>query len=359
MLKTVIVGAGLAGLTVAKHLKARGLETQGLERETRPGGRLETGHHRLYTAEARDLLTDTFPGLEWLTIEEEPAQLRKGEWGPVSEELDPPERFYMGKPYFHPKASFSELVAKLAGEVGSQFALRSLVVRVDLDRRVLVCLSGNEVPFDRLIWTSSLASLGKAISQTPQGLSKKKTPVYETGGITWDMRVTEPLFTQTNTLVFPFRYKDLKVRALGTRAPFAPDHPETYHWMIFLEDALLENHEELAKIVRAFKRELTKQFPVVEKGILQERIAFHTSLSGEAPVPVTSLEVFPGVACVGPDIQTEEVSPGAERHPRRNLDVVLRNCLDFMDLVLPKWTEVSAPGEKRTAAEAVPAPLES
>ncbi len=308
------------------------------------GGRLDFGHHRLYTNEARDLLNETFPGLEWLHVSEDASQIRKGEWAALTEELSAPEQFYAAKNFFHPQATYSELVARLAAEAGDLFQLRTAVTKVDLENKVVKCLNGAEIPYSHLIWTSSLASLSKATGQTPRGITKKKIAVVETGGISWDIKVAKPLFTQGNTLVFPFRYKDLKVRALGVRATWAPDHAETYHWMIFLDEAQLENHEELAKIVRAFKRELTKQFPVLEEALVGERLAFHPSLSGETPVPVTSLEVFDEVVCLGPDVQTEEVSPDPERHTRRNLDIVLRNTLDFFDLILPRWLETPRPG---------------
>jgi hypothetical protein len=351
MSETLIIGAGLVGLTVAKQLRNRSFSVKGLEGEGKIGGRLEFGHHRLYTNEAVDLLSDAFPGLQWRQVSEDASQIRKGEWVALTEELSPPEQFYVGKSFFHPQATYSELVGRLAGEVGEIFQLRSAVTQVDLERRVVTCLNGSEIPYSNLIWTSSLASLSKITSQTPRGISKKKIAAVETGGISWDIKVAKPLFSQANTLVFPFRYKDLKVRALGMRATWAPEHPETYHWMIFLEDAQLENHEELAKIVRAFKRELTKQFPILEEPLLGERLAFHPSLSGETPVPVASLEVYENVVCLGPDVQTEEVSPDPERHTRRNLDVVLRNTLDFFDLILPRWLETprpSAPAEPET-----------
>jgi hypothetical protein len=355
MSETLIIGAGIVGLTVAKQLSVRGIPANGVEAQSKLGGRLEFGHQRIYTGEAKDLLTDVLPGLEWTTISEDASQIKKGEWAPLTEELSAPEQFYTGKTFFHPQATYSELVARLAAEVGSTFQLRTEVTKIDLDRKVAHCLNGSEIAFSHLVWTSSLASLSKITGQTPRGISKKKIKPIETGGITWDIKVSNPLFTQANTLVFPFRYKDLKVRALGMRATWAPEHPETYHWIVFLEDAQLENREELAKIVRAFKRELTKQFPLLEGAIISERLAFHPSLSGETPVPVASLEVFDGVVCLGPDVQTEEVSPESDRHSRRNLDVVLRNTLDFVDLILPKWLETprpSAPAEPESTVSA-------
>lgn len=337
MSEILIIGGGIAGLALGKRLTDLNVPWRGFERENKIGGRLETGHHRVYTSDGRDFLSDLWPTIEWLTVDEAPKQIRKGEWEDAPQDLRAPEQFYLGHPYFYPKSSYSVLLAHLEKQVGAKFELRSRITHIDLQKRTATGLNGVEHVFERMVWTSSLASLAKITGQTPKGLAKKKPAALETGGVTWDIRVSEPLFSESGTVVFPFRYKDLKVRAIGVRAPWNEGEGHIYHWMIFLEDALLDDHEELAKIVRAFKRELTKQFPALEGHLIQEKLAFHPSLSGEVPVSAASLEVFEGVACVGPDIFTEEVKQDGDTSARRNLDTVARNCMDFLDLVLPQW----------------------
>lgn len=340
MLETTIIGAGVAGLALGNRLRKQGITFNGIEKEAKFGGRVEFGHQRLYTKEAQDFLIETLPDLEWTETTEEAVQVnKKGEFGALSEDFESAERFYLNQPFLQPTTSYSSIVTRLQQDVGDAFRLRSTVTHVELENRQITLLNGAQEPFKKLIWTGSFASLLKVTGETPKGLPKKGASPIETGGITWDIEVNAPLFPNRNTVVFPFRYKDLKLRALGIKGIVEAGSTEKYHWSLFLEDSLLENREELAKIVRAFKRELGKQFPELEKSLVKERLAFHPSLSGELPVSMPSLEVFEGVVCVGPDIQTEEVARKENRRDIRNLDRVLGNCLDFVDLVLPRWLE--------------------
>jgi len=98
-----IVGAGIAGLALAKQLKARGIAFWGVEKENRVGGRLGFGHHRLYTTEGRDFLSDLLPALEWLQIDEAAIQIKKGEIEALTAPLEGPEDYYLKNPYSIPK----------------------------------------------------------------------------------------------------------------------------------------------------------------------------------------------------------------------------------------------------------------
>ncbi|MBY0372248.1 hypothetical protein K2X33_16325 [bacterium] len=339
MSKVVIVGAGVAGLGLAKQLSSSLVEISGLEKDLRGGGRFEIGHQRVYTAEARDFMTDLLPDTAWSLVEEPPFALRKGEFGPLGDmEFSAPESFYLATPFWQPAATYHSIVEKLWSQVGESFRLRTQVASVDLANKSLLLVSGEKVAYDKLLWTSTLASLGKATGETPKGIAKKKPPVIETGGITLDLDTSASLFAQANTVVIPFRYKDHKLKGLGMQAPWSGTAgAHSYRFLVFLEDALLEDREELAKVVRAFKRELTRTFPDLEKAESRERIVFHPSLSGEIPVSVRSLEIYPDVVCVGSDLYTEEVSPDKQEFALRNLDLTLRNCLDFLDITAPQW----------------------
>jgi hypothetical protein len=55
-----------------------------------------------------------------------------------------------------------------------------------------------------------------------------------------------------------------------------------------------------------------------------------------------SLEVFEGVVCVGPDIQAGDSLSNKNDRPLRNLDRELKNSLDFLELILPKWLQKPA-----------------
>lgn len=342
MLNIQIIGGGLAGLAAQSELHRRGINTPGSEQEASLGGKQRFGAHRVYTGAAKALLSSVLPEVEWALIEESPQQLRKGELEPLSDEevsgLSIGEQALLGRPFFQPSVSFSGLVSQLAHRSGSAFSLRSSVTSLDMEKRELSFASGESKRFELLIWTGSLASLMRAIGQVPVPETKKAALADDLGSVTWDLVTASPVIQTLNSLVFVFRYKDIKLRAIGTPGKALDPKEHLCHWTVFLEDSLLEDHEELAKVCRAFKRELTKNFPSLSGGVIRETFAFHQKW-GPPPVrSIRSLEIFEGVACLGSDCRSEALSPGNDT-TLSALDRELLNCQEFLDHLLPAWLE--------------------
>jgi hypothetical protein len=349
-----IIGGGIGGLALADELSRKGLFVDGREREARLGGRVGLGHQRI-TSEAAVVALDTLQvgaGLkagEW--IQESPTQIKKGEFSELGEgdleNFSSEEKRDLGNTHFAMTHTFDQIVGELAERVGKRFKLRSGVESIDLQKRVLTNTSGEEFPFSKLVWTSSLKSLMKAMGTVAAAPQKKaKAHSYtESGGLTWDLACKAKIFEFRNSVVFPFRYKDLKLRAFGIAGSADPSKSEhTFHWRLFLEDELLENHEELAKIARAFKRELSKQFPSLETDLLRERLAFHSDFGAPEPQAVPSLEVAEGIVCVGRDIELASKTTDSAV-PALGINRVLVNMQDFLETILPQWESELKTGE--------------
>ena len=145
------------------------------------------------------------------------------------------------------------------------------------------------------------------------------------------MRFRETFTEKINTLVLPFRFKDNVYRALGNRDDFGGQEVQ-YTWTIFLDEALLENREEVAKCVRAFKREFGKQFPGSRGRSHPGEDCFSPSISGGSSVGANSLELFPGVFYLGSQVRLKDSAGDLQ-----NLDLLIDNCRHLA--VLPSLSD--------------------
>ncbi len=184
---------------------------------------------------------------------------------------------------------------------------------------------GKELEFEKIVWCSSLDGLLKGWKGDKTALTKgmKKLP-EGVKGINIDMVLSKPMFSSRNTIVFPFKYKDYKMRALGVAEEtvgegLAPIY--TVHWMLFLVDDFADDREEVAKSLRAFRRELSKEFPEMTGRVISDRISYLPVLSGEEPVAMKSLQLHEGVFYLGPQAKRSDSKEGL-----RNLDQILDNA---------------------------------
>lgn len=315
----VIVGGGLAGLFAAKILRDQGLSFVGLEKSDELGGRNHVGHPRLYDESTVEYAVAHLPSTQWIKVEEPPLERRKGEWKAVEEEVSEEESFYLGQPFFSPSQSYKEIVDGLVANLGDSFTLRKNVEKIDAEKKVLVCTDGSEVAYEKLIWCTELELLRKAWKGDASPLLKAFKSLKEIpGGLNLDLQLSAPIFNQQNTVVLPFRYKDSKLRALGIA------EKSLLHWMLFLEEEISEDREEVAKCVRALKRELQKEFPTLKEVTTGERILYCTSINGGKPADVKSLDILPDVMYIGPQVRLQE-----SNETLRNLDRTLANVRHF------------------------------
>lgn len=321
MEKQIVVGGGISGSLVAMLLKERGISLIGLEKADRLGGRVEIGHHRVYEQRTIEFLSRVL-NVNFSKIEETPRERRKKDWGAVGDGFSPAEMFYLKSPFYYPERSFAQLMGELKREVGESFELRKKVVSVIERDRVVQCEDGSKYLYEKLIWCGPLERLNKArIGENSTHIRFPRKTEYAPGGINIDLNLCEEIFPFRNTMVMRFRFKETVFRALGLVSPYAntPSNQQV-HWMLLFHKDILEDKEEVAKIVRALKRELHKEFPELERSLVSERITYMPSVSGEEPVTAKTLEIAPNILYVGPQIDSQgklEIS---------NLDLVCQNC---------------------------------
>lgn len=327
----IIVGGGFTGLIVARILKSRGMNFIGLEKSEHLGGSASIGHQRVYEPGSVEFFRQQFPELEFDFIDENPLERRKGEWrAPEEEGLVSEEKFYLRGGFYSPKRSYAKLGDQLANEVGEFFHLRVSVTEIRPETKLLVCSNGNEIEYEKIVWCSPLETLPKVWTGDKTPLLKPVKELEDAPrGLMLEMETTAPLFPYKNTVVFPFRYKDSRLRALGTSKP-SEEGAGTHilQWVLVLEQELADDREELAKVMRTLKRELLKEFEGLKELLKGERIVYLPKASDEAPATVKSLALLPDVIYVGSQVRL----PQSKEEPR-NLDRALDNCHFFMDLV--------------------------
>lgn len=315
----LLVGGGFAGLLTAKLLQDRAHAFVGLEKTDAFGGSAGNGHQRFYDEKALEFLREKLGELEWTAVEEPPRERRKGEWRGIEENLSDAEKFFLRAPFFNPRARFAEIVQRLTAEVGRHFHKRKQVDAIHPEGRRVVCADGSEFHYETLVWCADIEALLKAWQGDKAALLKSLKPLQELpGGLDWEIELKEPVIPAANTVVFPFRYKETKLRALGV------PEASNLHWLLFLEDEIADDREEIAKCVRALKREILKEFPDLKEKTQSERIVYLTEIVTGNPAPVKSLNVLPDVLYIGPQVRLPE--SGEEL---QNLDRIIDNCRRF------------------------------
>lgn len=333
----IIVGGGVSGILAARALiNNRGMTFIGLEREEELGGRAHAGgHNRWYIENSIFYLQKLIGDTGFQKVEEAAQQRKKGNWVSLEEELPDDESFYVAAPFFRTEISLNQLIQQLASPVVEHFQLRKEVTEVIPETKEVVCQDGSRFKYEKLIWCAPLDLLNKVWKGDRLELfrlMKKAKPARS--GMQLEMETNKPIFESRNTVVFPFKFKDNRLRALGTTATFkrAGTGTQTYttHWLLFLDSEISEDREELAKCIRAFRRELDKDFPEIKSELVQERMVFLSSISGEIPQPSKSVEIMNDVFYIGP-----ELAVGRGGEDSRNLDRIVDNVRHLEDQ-LPK-----------------------
>ncbi len=335
MADIIVVGGGIAGLLAAEAVKDAGFSAIGLEGASELGGRVGVGHHRIHSAQARESLHALCEGLELCEIDEAPLLRTKGEWEKAEDDKEfiDAEKFYLSHHYWIPTTGYSQLVARLVDKMQESYQTRKLVTEVRSDEKKLVCEDGIEHPYERLVWCASLKDLRtawKGDKSQLKGLSKLPP---RRGGILLEIDLKEPLFTSKNTVILPFRFKEWHLRALAFNSPAGPARVQ---WVLFLEDEILDDREEVAKCVRTLKREIAKEFPNLGALTLKEKLTYLPVISGETPVEWKSVLISPDIAYFGPETRLEGMDESW-----RNLDLTLANYPAFKR-EMESWKNLTA-----------------
>ncbi|MFM8316740.1 MAG: hypothetical protein ACKOA8_20860, partial [Deltaproteobacteria bacterium] len=212
----LIIGGGLTGVLLGNILHKRGVSFQGLEKSKQLGSQSNFKQWRLYNDTSVGFLTDICESVGWDKIDDQPKERKKGEWTNIGSEFIDEELAFLGNPVYHPKENFDSVFEKLKTPIDSHFIKEKTADKIDLDRKVVTCIDGTELPYETLIWCADLRGLLKATQSPPKNIGKaQKKKEDHQGGIHLEMELSQPMIPFANSVVFPFRYKEFKLRAIG------------------------------------------------------------------------------------------------------------------------------------------------
>jgi hypothetical protein len=324
MNRYLIIGGGVSGIITARVLQKRGLPFQGLEASRELGRDLGFIQLKVHNDRAVAMLRDLGVVDEWKRVEDQAKERKKGDWVSAESDYIDEERAFLGAPFYRPSQDSQLILEQLKHEVRSQFLTGKTLERLDTDRKIAFCKDGAEIEFESILWCTDLNSLIKMVSMPLKHSLKKYNNKHDIqGGIHLELELSQPLLAFNNSVVFPFRYKEYKLRAVGFNENTSSADKNAYkmHWFIFLERELADDREEVAKVIRAFKRELNKDFSDLSKTLLKEKIVFQPQVGSYSPIEVEGLELFPNIHYVGPELQLNDTA--VDRYP---LDLTLENC---------------------------------
>ena len=340
MKKYIIVGGGLPGVLLANVLVKRGISFQGLESSKQVGGEFHFSEFRVHQDSSVGFLKDLLGYVEWNKVDEQPQERIKGAWKSKDDAFIDEERPFVGNPFYHPHGDFDRLVKLIKDPVQQSFLTEKNIERIDLDKKTVLCKDGTEFYFECIAWCSGLRALLSAVNLSSKvNLKKARKNDDFPGGIHLEMKLSKSLTPFLNSMILPFRYKDHKLRALGLRdlSTLSEENTHRIQWLVFLERELSDDREEVAKVIRALKRELQKEFPEIKNSLLKEKIIFQPKMDSFTPFEVKGLELFPGVFYVGPEVHLADAM--ANGSP---LDVTIDNCKWFQMGLTPATTTIES-----------------
>ena len=330
MNKYLIIGGGISGVLSANVLQRKGVPFLGLEKSKQLGNQSNFGPFRIYQDNSVGFVKELCGSIDWIKVDEQPQERKKGEWVPTNNDCIDEEKAFLGNPFYQPIENFETVMGAIKHSIESFFVTDKLVEKIDVEKKIVTCQDGSEHPFERLIWCDDLKSLLKASQTNPKvGMKNPRKKDDVQGGIHLEIELSSSFIPFSNSVIFPFRYKDYKLRALGINDPkTTPNGTSKMHWIVFLERELADDREEVAKVIRAMKRELQKEFPEFKTAVLKEKIVFEPKVESYTPSEVKGLELFPGIFYVGSEAQLPDTR--AENSP---IDLAIENCKRFEETI--------------------------
>lgn len=302
----LIVGGGFTGMVTANILKRNAKTFVGLEKLSYLGGGDKALFYRRYEREASiQYLSGLFPSLTWKQEPGKPSEWAKNKWIEVpsttgSKGLENP---FSLENFFETQLDVESYLELLATPVEKDFKLNTRIVSFNPTEKVVLCSDGAELGYKHLLWCASLRSLMSACPVSGGELSKVSKALKKSSfrRVTLEHRLTKAVFPNNHTLLFPFRYKAQSFKALGTSG--LSKEPSTssqdLRWSITLPEDGFEDREEIAKLIRAFRRELEKDFTDLRTQLSYEKTVYLPNSSEDPFIPLNTLNLLEGVTYVG------------------------------------------------------------
>lgn len=303
----IVVGAGLAGLAIARRLSKESARVLVLEGQDSAGGthravdnfglQLNNGLRLLPdTADTRDSLAflsdllDT--NISVTATESTPLTYEAGGLKPFLGFGDSAPAFlhqiasYLGESRLETQPESWSWTQLLMQDAKFEFMPKSYVTRFDIegDKLQSVTVNGQkQFTADQFIFTGSLALLKVLIPESHWATKVKtkftKLKLWTQVGL--DLVHDKPVFEGSNILLLDGTGKDDLGPCLGHFTNSGDVHAS--QWMSFLEDDEAEDSEILGTALKKIRRQIKRAFPEALEGLKFERVCVFPSTSASLP----------------------------------------------------------------------------
>lgn len=295
----LIVGGGLSGISAAILLRRYGRKLTGSERSSVLGGRAHYPNQKFFRVQTQAELTNLFSNIQIEECDLPIFERSKNGWEPrLNSKETEQEKFLLSPCYLLRALNLKDFPP----DITELFKLRTNIVSLFPSKKMVVFQDGTETFYSKLIWTDGLMELKRVWKEDKTPLLKllAKFKVGQSG-IFLDWHLKAPLWDGSGTFIFPFRFRDEKLRAIGFSLNNTGEN--RIQWSIFLSRDLAEDKEEVAKRLKAFRRELGKDFSNLEKNLTSERIVFLSAVHNSGGVAIKSPEPLENIILLGTDVQ--------------------------------------------------------
>lgn len=309
-MENLVISNGIAGLVSAQWLKAKGIEFAAYDAASTPG-QGDPAFAWRFRESAGDIIASLFtePG-EWSSAGATLNHKPKNDWVPYDGEIETQMKPFVAGAFRIPNRAVSSFIEPISKAVGEKFSCNRFPIAIDVNEKTVSMNDGSTLSYERLIWAAPLLKLKGILSPSwKTQLTRIGKIAGPTSIIGFEWATDVRPFSEEVTVVTPFRFRDDKLKAYGffnQKTVDAETGVYVTNWLTIAPPKVAANAEEIAKCVKAFRREVLKEFPEVEGHIKHEKILQYECFIPDKPIIADSLEVLPNIFYVGPEMTTNE-----------------------------------------------------
>jgi len=298
----MIVGGGISGLIAAHILKDLGVDFAGLE----PSGDLAM-HFPLSTVnvfqeQTLDALSSILSEQAWVRDDVAPSFRAKGNWVPAGPTDNPEsENYWLHSPRWAMAADNLESIRSLSTIIAPSFHCHKKVAKLDIAGKTIHCTDESTFSYEKIVWCLPLQELALVSGNQLAAIAKPlRTLAKPESGFMLEFKCRR-FDAPSSLIVFKFRFKSNHLEAIATISP-ADDQGILVQWMVWLPESISESHEEVAKCVKSFRRELAKEFDFFSESHEASRFIFIPAITGASAITHETLHLFNDLIYFGPEI---------------------------------------------------------
>jgi len=298
---TIVYGAGLEGILAALVLRSRGLGFSGLDPGGGPGEPISWVEEALGPSTRKEWFCRELPFFGGEAHPTASIQRVGQEWAEYTASLEGGEEFLLQQSggWVGPRQGGGEWIVALAAGLGDAFRPHSPIRELSAENHELITENGARISFTGLLWCRPARELFAALKdRCPEGLKRRLLKVETRGALLLEQdTLPKDLPTEPRTLVFPFRFKEHRLKAYGTQIA-SNGATRTIQWIAPVAPDLGDDKEELAKLVRALKRDLGKAFTSCDL----RKISYLPDWLHLHPIKEADTEILPDVHIITPQL---------------------------------------------------------